>query len=319
MDSAAGRWNTLSILALAAACAAHDPELDRGWARGPSLPEPIQENHAAALHGRIYTAGGFHFGSLVSAAVFRLDSPTGRWKRVANLPAPRHHMPLAVAGDSLYAVGGLSPDGFTAVSTVWLYDERNDRWMERAPLPEPRGASAVGVVDGRIIVVGGFGLKLRLLDSIAIYDPATNAWRHGAPIPTRRDHLAAAVVDGKVYAVGGRPLSADRNFDVVEMYDPATDTWTKRTHMPTARGGLAAVALGNRIYTYGGETTTSVFAEHEVYDPAADAWTSAWQDLRDRRRPDVGVGADRRGRGVHAVARQATAEGEAHFPGTTRR
>jgi len=244
MDSAAGRWNTLSILALAAACAAHDPELDRGWARGPSLPEPIQENHAAALHGRIYTAGGFHFGSLVSAAVFRLDSPTGRWKRVANLPAPRHHMPLAVAGDSLYAVGGLSPDGFTAVSTVWLYDERNDRWSERAPLPEPRGASAVGVVDGRIIVVGGFGLKLRLLDSIAIYDPATNAWRHGAPIPTRRDHLAAA-----------RPR----------------------------RGG------------------------------------ARWQDLRDRRRPDVGVGADRRGRGVHAVARPASVEAEAHFPGTTRR
>src|SRR6476469_437813 len=176
MDPAANWRNALAVLALASACAGHDPELGPGWSRGPGLPEPIQENHAAVLHGRIYTAGGFHFGSVVSAAVFRLDSPAGRWERVATLPAPRHHMPLAVAGDSLYAIGGLAPDGFTAVSTVWLYDERNDRWLERAPLPEARGASAVGVVDGRIIVVGGLGAHRRLLDSIAIYEPATNTW-----------------------------------------------------------------------------------------------------------------------------------------------
>ena len=53
MDSAAGRWNTLSILALAAACAAHDPELGRGWTRGPSLPEPIQEKLSAALQAAL--------------------------------------------------------------------------------------------------------------------------------------------------------------------------------------------------------------------------------------------------------------------------
>jgi N-acetylneuraminic acid mutarotase len=168
------------------------------------------------LHGRVYSAGGFHNGSAVSAAVYRLDSASGQWRRVADLPEPRHHMPLAAVGDSLYAVGGLGPDGFTAVATLWLYEEQNDRWLERAPLPEPRGASAAGVVDEHIVVVGGFGPAGRLLDSIAIYDPATNRWPHGTPVPTPRDHLGAAVVEGRVYAVGGRPLDPNRNFDVLE-------------------------------------------------------------------------------------------------------
>src|SRR5689334_20553590 len=89
-------------------------EMGPGWSRGPVLPEPIQENHAAVLHGRIYTAGGFHRGGAVSSAVYRLDPVAGRWDEVAKLPAGRHHMPLAVVGDSLYAVGGLGPDGFGA-------------------------------------------------------------------------------------------------------------------------------------------------------------------------------------------------------------
>src|SRR5580765_897556 len=132
-------WNVISIVALVGACTsgslARNPEYGQGWTRGPALPEAIQEIHAAVLHGRVYIAGGFHAGNAVSAAFYRLDTASGRWERVAKLPEARHHMPLAVVGDSLYAIGGLGPNGMTAVATLWLYDERNDRWMERAPLP----------------------------------------------------------------------------------------------------------------------------------------------------------------------------------------
>src|SRR3954453_21965969 len=106
----------------------------------------------AVLRGRTYIAGVSHGDNAATAAVYRLDAAAGRWERAADLPATRHHMPLAVVGDSLYAIGGLGPQSFDAVATVWLYDEAGDPWVARASLPEPRGASAAAVVGGRIIV-----------------------------------------------------------------------------------------------------------------------------------------------------------------------
>jgi len=244
-----------------------------GWSSGPSLPEPIQEMHGAVLHGSIYIAGGFHHGPQASSATYRLDPGATEWRRVGDLPAQRHHMPLAVVGDSLYAVGGLSTSG--PVGTLWLYDEGRDRWVEREGLPEPRGASAALEAGGRLVVVGGFGPDRRLLDSIAIYDPATHHWQHGGPIPTPRDHLAAAQVGGRVFAIGGRPLSPDRNFNKLEIYDPGSDSWSAGPPMPSARGGLAAAVLDGRIHTFGGETTRSVFDNHEVYDVSAGTWQIA--------------------------------------------
>ena len=264
----------LGIAALVA-CGPGAPQYGGGWTIGPPLPEPVQEIQAAVLRGRIFVAGGFRAGDVASTAVYRLDPAAGHWDRVADLPEARHHMPLAVLNDSLYAVGGLGPDGFVAVATLWLYDPAADRWVPRAPLPEPRGASAVAVVAGRIVVVGGMGVHGSLPDSIAIYNPGTDRWRHGAPVPTRGDHLASAVVAGKVFAVGGRPLDPDRNFNRLEMYDPAIDAWVRLAPMPTARGGLTAVALGERIHTFGGETNSRVFREHEVYDVRAGTWSAA--------------------------------------------
>ena len=153
------------------------------WSPGPPLPEPVQELHAAVLGGRIYVAGGITRRDFGSTRVYRLDPAASRWERVADLPAARHHMPLAVANDSLYAIGGLGPDGFSPVTTLWLYDEQADRWRVRAPLPEPRGASAAAAVDGRLVVVGGFGAGMELSDSTVIYDPRTDRWSHAAGAP----------------------------------------------------------------------------------------------------------------------------------------
>jgi N-acetylneuraminic acid mutarotase len=187
----------------------------------------VQELHAAVLRGRIYVAGGITPRDRGSIRVYRLDSAASGWERVADLPAPRHHMPLAVANDTLYAIGGLGPGGFSPVATLWLYDERADGWHVRAPLPEPRGASAAAVADGRIVVVGGFGAGMELSDSTVIYDPGADRWSHAAGAPTPRDHLAAVRLGGEVFAVGGQPL-------------------------PTPRHGVAAAVLAGRIYLIGG-------------------------------------------------------------------
>src|SRR5437868_2001608 len=137
----------------------------------------MQELSAAVLHGRIYVAGGIDRANRASAAAFRYDPTANRWERVADLPAPRHHMPLAVVGDTLYAVGGLTGESFVPENTLWLYREDANRWEPRAALPAPRGASGAAAVSGKLIVVGGWGLNRRLVPATAIYDPAVDRSR----------------------------------------------------------------------------------------------------------------------------------------------
>lgn len=249
-------------------------EPDTGWTTAASLPEPLQEFHAAVLNGQIYIAGGIGAGNEDSDRAYRYDFDADRWEQIADLPEARHHMPLAVVGDTLYAIGGLVTVGssFNSMSDLLAYNADTDQWEERTPLPEARGASAAGVVDGRIIVMGGFSASNRLMETVDIYDPVTDSWTQGAPIPTPRDHLTAAVLDGMIYAIGGRRLSLGEVLDVVEVYDPEADEWTTRSPMPTARGGLGSAVLNNRIHVFGGEISGPANREHEVYNPSEDSW-----------------------------------------------
>src|SRR5581483_2036204 len=248
------------------------------WSTAAPIPERIQEEHGALLDGKIYIAGGFDSTDVQTSRAYRYDPKRNTWERIADLPAPRHHMPLIVVNHTLYAVGGLEGDTrFDAVATMWVYEPDANKWVAKASLPAPRGASAAGVVDGKIVVVGGFGPAPThvLIDSIAVYDPAKDRWTNHAPIPTVRDHLTAEVVGGILYAIGGRPLDPASNYDVVEAYDLAKDRWTKKAPMPSKRGGLGSAVVNGKIHTFGGETRTSVFNNHEVYDPAHDSWSVA--------------------------------------------
>src|SRR6204780_393716 len=173
------------------------------WSVSAPIPVRLQEHSGALFDGQIYIAGGFDSADAPTAVAYRYDPARDAWARIADLPEDRHHMPLVVVGDTMYAVGGLEGQQFVPQTTLWIYRADRNTWETRAPLPAPRGASAAVAVNGRLIVVGGFGVNRALLDSIAVYDPATNHWVNRAPIPTRRDHLTAGVVGGIVYAIGG--------------------------------------------------------------------------------------------------------------------
>jgi N-acetylneuraminic acid mutarotase len=259
----------MRLLSLAVlACTAATFSNAGSWSTAAKLPEPLQEISAATLKGRIYVVGGINTKNEATKLVYRYDPTTDQWERLRDLADYRHHMPLVVLDDTLYAIGGYSPPNFTPTSSVFAYDESHDVWIGHERLPEPRGASAAVAVDGKIIVVGGVGLNGHI-DSIAIYDPVTDTWKHGAPIPTLRDHLTAGAVGGIVYAIAGRRTE---NFDMVEAYDLKTNRWTTRAKMPSARGGLGSAVLNGQIYTYGGERP-GAFANQERYDPQTNTWT----------------------------------------------
>ena len=251
-------------------------QLGGTWSTASPIPQSVQEVHAVLLGGYIYIAGGLSQGG-TTAVAFRYDPAADAWERIADLPAGRHHMPLATVNDTLYAVGGLitTGGGFLAQDNLWIYDVGTDQWAARTALPQPRGASAVGVVNGQIVVAGGYDDNVQLLDSIAIYDTATDSWRAGAPIPTPRDHLAGAVVNDVFYLMGGRRITGISTLVTVQAYDLVTDSWTTLANMPTSRGGLAAGVVGQRIFVVGGEPDQSMFVANEAYDVTSDMWNLA--------------------------------------------
>lgn len=278
------------------------------WSTVAALPGVQQEIHAAVFDGWIYVGGGFDGAPQEIRTVVRYDPQGDRWESsVADLPEPRHHMPLVTVADSLYAVGGLAGSQFNAVNSLWVYLPDENRWESRASMPEPRGASAAVAVGGLLVVVGGFDDTRTLLGQIAIYDPATNQWRTGASLPTPRDHLTAQAVDGLVYAIGGRPRNANANFNVVEVYDPVSDEWSPAVPMPTARGGLSSGLLDGRIHVLGGESATQAFDSHFAFDPGSNFW----ETLEPMPTPRHGLGAASFGGRLYAIGGGRVAGGGA--------
>ena len=260
------------VALLAVGCGGYLTELDGNWAPAAPLPARVQEMHAAVLSGRIYVAGGFDTTNQATAAAFRYDPVGDDWERIADLPEARHHMPLVVVGDTLYAVGGLLSGSFNGATNLWVYREDLNEWHARAPLPVGRGASAAVAVYGFLVVVGGLGPTQAHVAATAVYNPATDEWANFAPIPTLRDHLTAQVVDDIVYVIGGRAHNADINFSAVEAFDLNVNVWATRAQMPSRRGGLGSAVIAGRIHTLGGESSQDVFPHHEVYDPVDNQW-----------------------------------------------
>src|SRR5207244_7156869 len=83
------------------------------WTTVAPIPQRIQEHHGVLYQGRIYIAGGIDSANQTTSVAYRYDPARNAWERIADLPAPRHHMPLAVANDTLYAIGGFDDVRFT--------------------------------------------------------------------------------------------------------------------------------------------------------------------------------------------------------------
>src|SRR3954470_16876021 len=135
------------------------------WSTSAPIPERIQEHHCVLYRGKIYIAGGIDSTGVTTKVAYPFDPKAHVWEKIAALPEPRHHMPLVVLNDTLYAIGGFDELRFMPKASLWIYREDRNAWESRASLPVPRGATGAGVVNGKIVVVGGYGAGRALLDT----------------------------------------------------------------------------------------------------------------------------------------------------------
>jgi N-acetylneuraminic acid mutarotase len=258
------------------------------WHSAPSLPTATQEVYCATWNGQIVVAGGLRspadsdrrFTTLRATALF--DPATDTWSEGPPLPAPRHHIVLAAAGDTVYGFGGFVGEGlsngFQFRDDVYAFD--GTQWRRVGAMPRPLGETVALALEDRVHLVTG---SLHGADAQGasgthlVYDPGADAWSEAAPAPTARSSATGAVIDGQLYVAAGRaPNGGLTNLGALERYDPATDTWTELRPVPQPSGGLAGAALDGTLYVFGGEYFDGdggVYEQTWAYDPQADTWT----------------------------------------------
>ncbi len=131
--------------------------LDEGahaWRSCPDLPRPLHHVGLAAVGGTVYAAGGYtslRFRHDPDPALWRLGPD--RWEHVATLPEPIGEHLLVATQDSLYLIGGGTPEGDSGA--VWAFESTSGAWSPRCPIPTPRHSAAAVVVENEIWVLGG--------------------------------------------------------------------------------------------------------------------------------------------------------------------
>lgn len=315
--------------ALAAPSAARTSQDSVGrWTPLSDMPFAAQEIYPAAFRcgGEpvIAVAGGITAGvngklGVTDQCAFYV-AVADIWNFGATLPAPRHHLALASAGDALFAIGGFAADDagqWRMQRDVWRIDDLNrEKWRAVAPLPAPQAEAVTLSHKGLIHMIGGRTPMAEHNQDWTdqtdtgdhwVYDPKADKWSARAPLPLARNSAAGAVLDGALYVISGRTV-AGGNTPVCHAYDPKTDQWREIAPLPASenrdaprgQGGLAAAASGKSIIAFGGEwfgETSGVYADAFTYVPETEEWTR----ISSMSRPRHGLGAVTLGDAIYAL------------------
>jgi hypothetical protein len=217
------------------------------WSAGPDLPVAVNHAMSVGHDGAVYVFGGSLAEGPASERAFVLRG--GAWEELAPMPEARSAGGAAGAGDLIYVVGGVGPDG-VAERTLVL-DPATGRWSVAPGLETPREHMGVAAHDGRVYAVGGRAGSLAGFSDAEVLDPSSGAWTTLPDLPTPRGGMAAAATsNGFVVAVGGEEEGG--TFDEAEAYDIEARRWVSLPPVPTARHGLGVVADGTTIYVIAG-------------------------------------------------------------------
>jgi N-acetylneuraminic acid mutarotase len=278
-----------------------------------ALPSPRLEPGVTALGQRLALIGGFDTdlaaGLHITSRVDLLDTLAidAGWTSMMDVPVAWTHLQIAGVGDTLYVLGGLDGQLFTARGEAYALDTLAPTPMWRAlsslPAGSERGSAAIVIVPPRIYLLGGASSTAALASNI-YYDIQQDAWCPGAActaaeqlpdLPQPRSHPAAMRrVDGSLIVVGGlATLTSDSQTSDVWILPPseqhAGGQWTAKTPMPSARGGCAYGVLQGQLVCAGGEAGTTAFDITESYDPLETDPLTAWTTLDRMPMPRAGT------------------------------
>ena len=109
------------------------------------LPEKACLHQCAIVGPCLFVAGGFDSFSCIMDSVHRLDLTNGKWTKMPKMKNKRACFQLVALGDFLFAIGGLTPGGYT--KTLERFDMISEEWELAAPLQESRYRHAACVTN----------------------------------------------------------------------------------------------------------------------------------------------------------------------------
>jgi DNA-binding CsgD family transcriptional regulator len=220
-----------------------------------------------ALQGQSNGGGTDVIGSVLPTAPS--GSPADRWHTRAQMPTPRNGLAVVAYDDLIYAIGGVTNEGFSG--KVEVYDPRADAWSTLRSKPTPVGFASAAAIGGKIYVPGGIGAGVEFLNVLEVYDPAKDSWTSTAPMPVSMGAYGLAALNDELYLFGGKN---DQGYLAsVFRYDPQGDRWQELEPMDRPRGFLSAANLGERIYVLGGYDDVTEFDRCDAFEPASGSWT----------------------------------------------
>jgi hypothetical protein len=277
-----------AVLALVLAAGCGDDAAETPWVKGPPLPGPRLEPGVIAYRDAIWVIGGFDENLLVSRDVWILDADATEWRPGPEAPAALTHMNLAVAGDTLYLLGGLEGRGFVENGECWRLVDEATGWEPLAVMPDgmARGAAATSVSTEDMIVVAGGATETETLASVLIYQPSTDTWTVTSELPSPRAHaIGATGGGGEPFVIGGL-ATLDATYPLDDVLAAVDGTFMVLGHLGTARGGCAAAEVDGLLYCAGGEAGDDALAVVEVSSGKLD-----WTEVAPLPEPRAGAGA----------------------------
>ena len=274
-----------TALVLLAACSspASPPDAFVGpWTQPAMLEERALEPGVTASGDRLVVMGGFATslaeGLSISRKVHLLDTFALTWAELPDAPVAWTHIDLLGTGGSLYLLGGLEGQQYSARGEAFVLDPGASVWRAIASLPagQERGAAGLAIAGNHLLLLGGASTTAALASCLD-YDIANDAWTQLPDLPAPRSHPAAMrMVDGTLIVAGGLgTLDASEPHGDVYALAPGASAWTTgRAPMPTPRGGCAYGVLDAQLVCAGGEAGAAALKTVEAYDPITDVWST---------------------------------------------
>src|SRR3984885_2023442 len=183
------------------------PDAPNGpWSLYATLPKPRLEPGVTALGEQLVVLGGFDTdlmaGLEISSHVDVLDVTSATWTTLPDVPVMWTHIQLASIGTTLYLLGGLSGQDFTAHGDSFSLDtgDPTATWKPLTVMTAgyEGGSAAVSVAPPRIYLLGGASTQDAVASNLW-YDTVMDAWCPGAActadqqlpdLPDKRSHPA---------------------------------------------------------------------------------------------------------------------------------
>jgi len=246
------------------------PDMKRFIETSPMISS--RSNHSAIMlpDGRIFVAGGFGAGDVITGTAEIFITTESRWIAAATMPAGCQraiHATVQLKDGRVMLVGGVNASG--PMDTTAFYDPTANTWAcsLAGEMPTPlRSHSATLLFDGRVLVAGGndgFGEANKSYFFSPPASPATaGVWTatDGSPfLEPRFNHTATLLPNGTVMISGGSQSggAVPRSIEIFHVNASSWVTGGIGTSGQQFGAGARAyhtmtLALNNKVYAIGG-------------------------------------------------------------------